>query len=164
VLLRGLALVLVAAALSACGGGSKQTTTTSDLAPGCEVAVAGRAITGYLAAVTSGSRTQIRAHLSPQSDFARLTVDDSDGRTFTTTSRAKAVDWLVGRHAFSEHERLLNVQVAPGTDENHDSITGTISRSAADFATRGITNRLADFAGSVACLSGTISQLQIRSG
>ena len=105
---------------------------------------------------------QIRAHLSPGDDFERLTVEDADGRTFTTTSRAKAVDWLVGRHAFDERLRLLSMQVAPGIDANHDAVAGAVSRIASDFSKRDITNRLYDFEGTVNCLRGSISRLQLQ--
>ena len=167
-LLRALAVGGAVLALAACGGGgggSEESTaapTTSQLAPGCEVAVADKAITGFLDAVSSGDRSRIRARLSPQDDFERLTVDDADGRTFTTTSRTKALDWLVGRHAFDDRLRLLSMQVAPGIDANHDAVAGAVSRVASDFPKRGITNRLYDFEGTINCLRGSISRLQLK--
>jgi len=170
VLLRVVTVGAAVLALAGCGGGggSEEAATTtavptsSQLSPGCEVAVADEAITGFFDAVSSGDRARIRARLSPPDDFERLTVADSDGSTFTTTSRTKALDWLVGRHAFDERLRLLSMQVAPGIDANHDAVAGAASRVASDFPKRGITNRLYDFEGTIACLRGSISRLQLQ--
>ena len=163
-LLRLAPLLLAAVVFGGCGGGGggSDGTSTSSLAPGCEVEVAERAVTGFLAAVTAGTRTRIAARIATGDDFQGLDVEDPDGRSFSTGSRGRAIDYLAGRHRFGERVRLLRQLVAPGADANHDDVQFTLTRTASDFPGRGITNRLARGDGTIDCIHGTISRWHVQ--
>jgi hypothetical protein len=159
VLLRLAALAAAAVALTACGGGGGTSSTASDdsLAPGCEVAVMGRSVRAFLAAISSGDRAKLDRRLSPADDFVRLTVIDPEGRRFSTADRGKALDYLAARHAQNESLRVLQLRVARGVDANHDTVTGSATRVAADVG-----RDLVAFDGAVDCVHGSISRWRLR--
>jgi hypothetical protein len=158
-LLRLAAGAVLVLALAACGG-DKAAEPKSGLAPGCEVPVIERTVKGFFAAVTAGDRAAIARHLSPDGEFVRLTVVDAD-RRFTTSDRAKAIAYLVGRHRLEQRERMLQLRVSTGVDANHDSVQGLMTRIALDFRARGITTRLSRFDGAVNCVRKSITRWRV---
>ena len=159
-LLKLAAAAALALVLAGCGGGGEKKpapATTSHLAPGCDVPSIERALRGYLAAVSSGDRAAIARRLSPADDFVRVTVIDLDGRRFSTTARAKAVAYLVSRHAQGERLRLIRLLVAPGVDANHVTVTGAVTRTARDTG-----RDVAIYDGAVSCVHGSITRWRLR--
>jgi hypothetical protein len=151
VLLRAAALATLVLALAACGGSSKQgaaTTTadTADLPPGCTVPEVERIVTDFLA----------KPDLAPAQFFQVYAAYDSDGRSFVTRNRGKALAHLRVRLLLGEHDRLIQLRVAP-QDVNHVRITYKGTRSAPDFARRGIHTRLTDAAGTIDCAHGKVA-------
>jgi hypothetical protein len=151
VLLRAAALGASALALAACSGSAKSdgaatTTTAADLPPGCTVPEVEQVVTDFLA----------KPDLAPPSFFQVYAAYDSDGRSFVTRNRAKALAHLRVRRLLGERDRLIELRVSP-QDVNHVRITYKVTRYAPDFAERGIHSRLADGGGTVDCAHGKVA-------
>jgi hypothetical protein len=143
VLLRLAATLLLAAALAACGSGEKAaapTTTTSDLPPGCSVDQVNTIVTDFLDHPT----------LAPPRTFEVYATYESDKRSFTTKSRARALGHLLARRQLGERSRIFELRVAKD-DFNHARITFQLTRRAPDFPGRGIHSRLVKGAGTIDC-------------
>jgi hypothetical protein len=150
VLLRATAITALVLALVACGGSPKKgagtTTGTAGLPPGCTVPEVERIVTGFLA----------EPDLAPAPFFQVYAAYDSDGRSFVTRNRGKALAHLRVRLLLGEHDRLIQLRVAP-QDVNHVRITYKGTRTAPDFARRGIHTRLTDAGGTIDCAHGKVA-------
>ncbi len=116
-----------------------------------------RTLTSFFEAVTNGNRQALDRRLSPADDFVRLTVIAPDGSRFSTAERAKALDYLVSRHAQGEALRLIRLQVAPGVDANHVTVTGAVTRVARDSG-----RDVAVFDGAVGCVHESVTRWRLR--
>jgi hypothetical protein len=145
VLLRIGSLVLIAAALAACGAG-KKSTTSSSLPPGCSTSEVQAIVESFLS----------HPSVAPRPVFRVYGAKESDGRTFQTHRRSTAVAYAKARIQLGEVDRLIQLRVSPG-DINHVQITFTLTRTAPDFRSRGIHERLAKGAGTVDCAHGKIA-------
>jgi hypothetical protein len=135
--------------LAACGGSSKQAAPTMggpDLPPGCTVSEVDRIITGFLA----------KPDLAPPSFFQVYAAYESDGRSFVTRNRAKALAHLRVRLLLGERDRMIQLRVAP-QDVNHVRITYKGTRYAPDFRRRGIYMRLTEAGGTIDCAHGKVA-------
>jgi hypothetical protein len=150
VLLRAAALATLVLTPVACGESSKKdaatTTTGSALPPGCTVPEVERIVTDFLA----------KPDLAPPSFFQVYAAYDSDGRSFVTRNRVKALVHLRARLKLGERDRLIELRVAP-QDVNHVRITYRGTRYAPDFARRGIHMRLTDAGGTIDCAHGKVA-------
>jgi hypothetical protein len=141
VLLRTAPLVLLLAALVACGGSKKTAARpASGLPPGCSVDEVDGVVTRFLA----------RPTLAPPGQFQVYADYPSDKRSFVTRNRAKALAHLRQRLALGEKSRLIQLRVGK-QDFNHVRITYELTRYAPDFRRRGIHTRLVRGGGTVDC-------------
>lgn len=150
-LLRAAALATAALALAACG--VHTTTSTqgqSQLPIGCSTAEVQAAVDGWL------------THPSPAPrDFFRTYREkESDGRVFSTTSGPAAAAHQRQRLRLGERDRILQLQVYP-VDVNHVHVVLTLTRTAPDFAKRGIRNRIATGSGTVDCAHQKLAGLAL---
>jgi hypothetical protein len=150
VLLRATPLATLVLTLVACGGSSQKgaatTTSRADLPPGCTVPEVERIVTGFLK----------KPDLAPPSFFQVYAAYDSDGRSFVTRNRAKALAHLRVRLMLGERDRLIELRVAP-QNVNHVRITYKGTRNAPDFRHRGIHMRLAEAGGTIDCAHGKVA-------
>jgi hypothetical protein len=102
--------------------------------------------------------TAFLAHptLAPPSFFEIYAAYETDGRTFVSRKRAKALAHLRARQAAGERSRLLSLRVSP-QDVNHARITFSLTRFAPDFRARGIHTRLARGGGTIDCAHGLVA-------
>src|SRR6266536_6520830 len=150
-LLRAAPLVLIVFALAACGGAGNKSTAQSSLPPGCS--------TSQVQAIVETFLTH--PSVAPRPVFQVYGTTESDGRAFETHTRAKAVAYAKARLQLGEVDRLIQLRVSPG-DINHVQITFTLTRSAPDFRSRGIHQRLAKGAGTVDCAHGKIAAWAVK--
>lgn len=151
-LLRAAVVGTLALALAACGGSAKKSTQPqSKLPPGCSAAEVETIVTGFLA----------RPTVAPPPLFRSYSTNESDGRTFTTASGPKAAAHARARLAAGEHDRLIQLGVRP-VDINRVTIVFTLTRTAPDFAKRGIHTRLASGSGLVDCAHGKVAGWAIK--
>jgi hypothetical protein len=148
VLLRAAPLALAVLALAACGGGKSAQTTTqhSLLPPGCSAQQVQGIVTDFLA----------HPSLAPAGFFTSYRSQESDGRVFSTRNRADALAHVKARLDIGERARLLQLQVFP-IDVNHVHIAFTLTRTAPDFARRGIHFRISNGTGTVDCAHGKVA-------
>jgi hypothetical protein len=151
VLLKALALVCLAAALTACG--SHTASPGSNLPPGCSNAEVDNILADFL----------VDPVTAPPGFFTSISITDPDGRHFATTSGPLAVKHLRARLAAGEDDRMTALAIAP-LDFNHVSIAFTLKRTAPDFAQRHITNHAAQGTGVVDCVHQRIASLTIKPG
>jgi hypothetical protein len=155
VLLRALAVGVLAFAAAGCGGGDGGTTeagtTTTDLPPGCLVEDVQAIVDRFLK----------RGDLAPPGFFQVYGTNESDGRKFLTRNRAKAVAEIKRRQRFDERQRVISLQVAP-EDINHVRMTFDLTRIADDFIKRGITTRIASGAGTIDCAHGKVAAWVVK--
>jgi hypothetical protein len=140
VLLRTAAATAAVLALAACGGSKKPDLAKSALPPGCTVEEVSSTIHDFLTAPT----------LAPPGFFEVYGSRESDGRTFLTRKRAKALVHLRARHRLGERSRLIRLRIAQ-QDVNHARITFALTRLGPDFRRRGISGRLVNGAGTIDC-------------
>ena len=149
-LLRATALSILVLSLAACGGSSKKgaatTTGAADLPAGCTVPEVERIVTDFLK----------KPDLAPPSFFQVYASYDSDGRSFVTRNRVKALAHLRLRLMLGERDRLISLRVAP-QDVNHVRVTYRGTRYAPDFRRRGIHMRLTDAGGTIDCAHGKVA-------
>ena len=141
-LLRLGATAALAALLAAgCGGGkTKEDVANSALPPGCTVAEVAQTIDQFLKHPT----------FAPPGFFETYGSRESDGRTFLTHSRAKALAHARARVKLGERTRVIRLRVAQ-EDVNHVRITFLLTRFGPDFRKRGIPGRLVRGAGRMDC-------------
>jgi hypothetical protein len=153
VLLRAASLVALALALAACGGSGGGTTTQaqSNLPVGCDAAQVHTIVTGFLA----------HPSVAPPGMFRSYSERESDGRRFSTRNGAAAVAHARARLRLGEVDRLLALQVGP-VDVNHVLVVFTLTRSAPDFARRGIHTRIASGNGLVDCAHEKIAGWMVK--
>jgi hypothetical protein len=141
VLLRIGAAAAMALVLAACGGGAKkEDPVQSALPPGCTVPEVAKTVNAFLADPT----------FAPVELFEVYGSRESDGRTFLSRSRAKALAHVRARRRLGERSRLIRLRIAP-QDVNHVRITFQLTRFGPDFRRRGIFGRLVAGAGTVDC-------------
>lgn len=155
-LLRALAVGVLAFAAAGCGGGddggtTEAGTTTTDLPPGCLVEDVQAIVDRFLK----------RGDLAPPGFFQVYGTNESDGRKFLTRNRAKAVAEIKRRQRFDERQRVISLQVAP-EDINHVRMTFDLTRIADDFIKRGITTRIASGAGTIDCAHGKVAAWVVK--
>jgi hypothetical protein len=151
VLLRAALVVALALALAACGGsGGTSTQGKSRLPVGCDTAQVQATVEGWL------------THPSPAPpDFFRTYSEkESDGRVFRTSSGPAAAAHQRARLRLGERDRILQLQVYP-VDVNHVHIVVTMTRTAPDFAKRGIRNRISTGSGTVDCAHQKLAGLAL---
>jgi len=148
VLLRLLAAVSVLA-VAGCGADAKKTETTTagvELPPGCTVPEVEQIVTAFL-------RTP---DLAPPSFFEVYASYESDGRSFVSRRRARALAHLRLRRRLGEQDRLIQLLVSP-QDANHARITFRLTRYGPDFRDRGISGRLSEGGGTIDCAHGKVA-------
>jgi hypothetical protein len=148
VLLRLLAAAAVLA-LAGCGGSEKNARTTTagpEFPPGCTLPEVERIVTSFL-------RTP---DLAPPSFFQVYASYESDGRSFVSRQRAKALAHLRVRRLLGEQDRLIELRVSP-QDVNHARITFRTTRYGPDFRDRGISGRLSSGGGTIDCAHGKVA-------
>ncbi len=150
-LLKCLALVCLAAALTACG--SHSAAPASNLPPGCSKADVDNILADFL----------VNPVTAPPGFFTSISITDPDGRHFATTSGPLAVKHLRARLAAGEDDRMTALAIGP-IDFNHVSIAFGLKRTAPDFARRHITNDAAQGTGVVDCVHQRIASLTIKPG
>lgn len=150
-LLRAAALATLAVALAACGVHTATSTQGQLQLPiGCSTGEVQAAVEGWL------------AHPSPAPpDFFRTYREkESDGRVFKTSSGPAAAAHQRRRLRLGERDRIIQFQVYP-VDVNHVHIVVTMTRTAPDFAKRGIHNRIATGSGTVDCAHQKLAGLAL---
>ncbi len=152
-LLRSASAVTAVVLLAGCGGSGKQAASTagSQLPPGCGVDQVDAIVTGFLT----------DPELAPAPFFQLYASSESDGRTFRTRQRGRALAHLQARFALGERDRLLSLRVF-GQDINHVQITYQLTRYAPDFRSRGIHSRLARGVGTVDCAHGKVASWAVK--
>jgi hypothetical protein len=153
VLLRAAALVPLALALAACGGSGSSTSTQgrSQLPIGCSTSQVQSVVEGWLT----------RPSPAPAGFFRTYSERESDGRVFRTASGPAAAAHQRQRLRLGERDRVLQIQVYP-VDVNHVRIVVTLTRTAPDFAKRGIRNRIASGSGTVDCAHQKLAGLALQ--
>ena len=150
-LLKCLALVCLAAALTACGRHSAA--PASNLPPGCSKADVDNILADFL----------VNPLTAPPGFFTSISITDPDGRTFVTSSGAVAVRHLRARLREGEDDRMTALAIGP-IDFNHVSVAFRLKRTAPDFARRHITNHVAQGTGVIDCVHERVASLVIKPG
>lgn len=137
----GATALLVALLATSCGGGKKkENAATSALPPGCTVPEVAQTIKSFLAHPT----------FAPPAFFETYGSRESDGRTFLTHSRGKALAHARARVKLGERSRVIRLRIAQ-QDVNHVRITFLLTRYGPDFRKRRIHGRLVRGAGRMDC-------------